>query len=442
MTHILTEAEIAELKGRQYSYKDLGFDDNMQMKRPEDQPAPNFMATDEPNQIIPSLSGSKIESLTKITSKSGKVIIDLATNKIKLLSRDKKFVAIEIDGDSQIIKVGKNGRIEIDGERERILMKDNSEVNRIILDSGNGNFKLSRTGYDVLTASDNKLIWSSEFNSFKIVDVVSYTISGLPASTGLSVLTIPHSLGWAPMVFGSLEDNNGLLRPLPYLEFQTSAHNPAVGQVFYMGVRVSSVSTQNIMVWVTVYAETTRAWFNGAKLKFYCMRETASAEADVVDSYGESNAEEVDPLSSAYCTAVGQEFTGNGSTLFRSKFYLASFGSPTGNIYSKIYNSSEGSDATPEGAALATSDAFDVADVADYPENMVPFTFSGANQITLENGVHYVVTVEYSGGDEDDLIGVGFDDSSPTHSGNMSDYYSGSWNGYSEFDASFSVESL
>ena len=53
---MLSDLEIEEIQSQQKSYRDLGYDKTLS-KSIE---TPNFQATDEPDQLIPSLSGSKL----------------------------------------------------------------------------------------------------------------------------------------------------------------------------------------------------------------------------------------------------------------------------------------------------------------------------------------------------------------------------------------------
>ena len=76
---------------------------------------------------------------------------------------------IKIDGTNNIITVGNN--IDIDGANGRILMRDNSGFNRVLMDGTNGIFKISRPGYNVLTATYDQLIISSEITTPREVNV-------------------------------------------------------------------------------------------------------------------------------------------------------------------------------------------------------------------------------------------------------------------------------
>ena len=156
--------------------------------------------------------------------------------------------------------------------------------------------------------------------------------------------------------------------------------------------------------------------------------ETGSGTPSVVDSYSESNYSGGGYSVYSALPEYAQSFTGNGNTLDSAKFYLKKVGSPTGNVYAKIYahTGTFGSGGTPTGSALAVSDAVDVSTIGT-SNALQTFSFSGANRITLANGTHYCVVISYSGGTAGvDFIIAGYDFTSPTHAGNAA-YYDTSW---------------
>ena len=136
--------------------------------------------------------------------------------------------------------------------------------------------------------------------------------------------------------------------------------------------------------------------------------------AVVVDSYSESNQDNINYLNNNY-TGQAQSFTPSSTeTIISCKWYLKKAGSPTGNAVAKIYGVSAGH--SPTGSALATSDNFDVSTLTTTLQ-LITFTFSGDEQIELSSGTEYAVAVEYAGGDGTNYVNCGIDNSSPTHSG-------------------------
>ena len=151
--------------------------------------------------------------------------------------------------------------------------------------------------------------------------------------------------------------------------------------------------------------------------------------AVICDSYSEDNHTNDTAIYSGY--QGGREansFTGDGGVLNSAKFYLYKYGLPTGNIVAKVYSHSGtfGSTGVPD-TLLATSDNLDVSTIPTYPNSLVNFTFSGANKITLTDGVYYFVSVDYQGGDVNNNVWVGYSTDYPPYgnraSGNPWDYW-------------------
>lgn len=151
-----------------------------------------------------------------------------------------------------------------------------------------------------------------------------------------------------------------------------------------------------------------------------------------LDSYSESNySGNINPLYSGSTIYVGQSFTNDNEIVLKScKFYIRKNGSPTGNVTAQIYahTGTYGTSSKPTGSVLATSDAVDVSGLTASLA-LTTFTFSGAEKITLDASTYYVVVINYSGGDSSNSLFVGYDATSPTHDGNISNSTDGSsWN--------------
>jgi hypothetical protein len=148
---------------------------------------------------------------------------------------------------------------------------------------------------------------------------------------------------------------------------------------------------------------------------------TTTSEIEIlVDYYPESN---YNNGSAVYADVpgIGQSFTATGGILDSVQFYLIKVGVPTGNATCKIYAESHatafGTDSLPTGSSLASC-TYDVATIPDDDFHLIEFKFTGENKITLVNGTKYICRLEYTGGDEENFVGFGFDDSSPSHAGN------------------------
>jgi hypothetical protein len=166
---------------------------------------------------------------------------------------------------------------------------------------------------------------------------------------------------------------------------------------------------------------------------------TPWAEANYA-SYSESNQDGTVDVNNV-TIGIGQSFTGTGGVLSSCQFYLKKSGTPTGNAVAKIYAHSGtfGTSSIPTGAALATSDNFDVSTLTT-SFALTTFTFSNnTNWFTLVNGTNYVVTIEYTG-TASNFIQVGYDGSSPGHGGNYSSLVTVTWTPLATRDVCFYVK--
>ena len=157
----------------------------------------------------------------------------------------------------------------------------------------------------------------------------------------------------------------------------------------------------------------------------------------IIDSYDPVN---LDASFSAGIT--GQSFTATQAVLESAEFSMYKSGSPTGNIYAKIYTHSGtyGTSSIPTGEALATSDAIDISSLpADIPTS-ITFTFSEDNKITLVGGTYYCVSIEYTKVGLDSVRTKG-DQTDAAHSGNyyFYDTKTSEWVADSDCDVGFYI---
>lgn len=176
--------------------------------------------------------------------------------------------------------------------------------------------------------------------------------------------------------------------------------------------------------------------------------ETLTLDPTIIDSYSEANQDgtlsmqATHPTAGAGYSANGQSFTADFKLVVTSaKFYLKKSGAPTGNAHAVIYAHSGvyGTSSVPTGAALATSDDFDVSTLTT-SFALVTFTFSGAEQIELAAGTQYCLAFENPGSgniDAGDYTIIGVDASSPSHDGNRFYYTASAWGSQNTRDVIF-----
>lgn len=88
---------------------------------------------------------------------------------------------------------------------------DSDGVRRMLFGNypdGNVKAKLSQEGYDVLTATDDQLIWSSDFNSFKIVESGTATIPANAAGADTQYVIVQTGLDFNPVVIAYVTELN------------------------------------------------------------------------------------------------------------------------------------------------------------------------------------------------------------------------------------------
>jgi hypothetical protein len=139
---------------------------------------------------------------------------------------------------------------------------------------------------------------------------------------------------------------------------------------------------------------------------------------------------------------VGQSFDCSPkATLTNVQFKLAKSGSPTGNAYVKLYahTGTYGTSSKPTGAAVATSDALDVATLST-SEDYIDISFS--DEYIMSNK-KYCIVFSYDGGDASNYVKL-YIKTDGSHGGNA--FYSSdggaNYTAYADDDLVFSVTGL
>jgi hypothetical protein len=146
-----------------------------------------------------------------------------------------------------------------------------------------------------------------------------------------------------------------------------------------------------------------------------------------------------DPLYTGYDNALSQSFTGTGIALTDVVFKVIKTGSPTGSCYAKLYAHSGtfGSTSVPTGAALATSDAYDVSTV---PTSATDITLHFSTPYTCVNGTYYVIAFSNTNTNSTNNIGCYYNTPS-AHAGNAA-YYDTSWHYVGSYDTYFICKNI
>ena len=192
--------------------------------------------------------------------------------------------------DSLAKQANENFRLLSNEDRTK-LIKDDSGTERLLTGYQQGGFsngsvgiKLSQPGVDVLSATDEQLIFSSDFNMFKIVDKLEFTIDEFSVSTGSSggfngaefQTQPPHEQGKVPAYLAFLEVSDGSWYPLGWANNHLSS-----SQVFgTFAVTIVATSVRFFIYitgggWTSAGGGATITYTGGQKIVVYILKETA-----------------------------------------------------------------------------------------------------------------------------------------------------------------------
>lgn len=168
-------------------------------------------------------------------------------------------------------KISRDNIIMNDGDTDVLLIGKGRKGEEVV--------KMAQPGYDVNTTGDENLIWSSAFNSFKIVKILTptHTIGGTDLALDYFTLSFAHTLGFIPAIIGGLSNTaDGAIRPMP-LEWRTSTSYSGGGNTASAAVYIDRVDTTFIYVNLYTFDIYGLSWLaanNKLSFKFYCLRET------------------------------------------------------------------------------------------------------------------------------------------------------------------------
>lgn len=141
-----------------------------------------------------------------------------------------------------------SGKLRIEQGKNRMLVNDGS--NDILLagedDAGDIVFKVSQSGYDVKTATDQQLAFSSGFNQFKIVGKQHIVVSK-GTNTNYAQTSYVHGLGYRPGIVGYVEGswNSGASFVVPYTLNSGSSIQAVCGVAISSTTLTCYISTDN-----------------------------------------------------------------------------------------------------------------------------------------------------------------------------------------------------
>jgi len=186
-------------------------------------------------------------------------------------------------GTSQVQNAGEE---ESDGLRtlERQIMAVQDGTNKAVFGFyGTANkfgFKVAEDGVDVLTASDDQLLFNSEQNVFKIVKIgTSATPSATVSKAGTNQYgvatnstTIAHGLGYIPAVIAYAYDNSAST----YVLLPWSSQNGVSTNSFTTVTYGIAVDDTNVYLSTNLFTYNASVTESGWNVKYYLLQETAN----------------------------------------------------------------------------------------------------------------------------------------------------------------------
>ncbi len=171
-----------------------------------------------------------------------------------------------------------SGKLTFEKSKNRIIGRDADNVARLLILANGTDFvmKVSKDGIDVLTATDNQLIFNSGNNLPKIVHTDTFTLVTADfAASGNSYLTqlateiidLDQFDVINPIVWVFIENALGEVIPLPYYSF-----NFNTGALSYQAI--ASVNTVSNDLYVEI--RSTAALSPGVTFRYYVLQETSA----------------------------------------------------------------------------------------------------------------------------------------------------------------------
>lgn len=192
---------------------------------------------------------------------------------------------IKISGKNQLISVfsGSSGVSlgQTTATTQGLLVTDSQGVRRLlagVYPDGSIKIKLSQATFDVTVATDDQLIWSSDFNSFKIVETGTATIQGGDNTVTFASRNFDRTYDDPPIVTAYATVTDGATtapKLLPYVYYiaDGGAVPPMYGVYYVLDLDATTTG-------VSFSLDNT---FNGAgsavsaTIRYYVMQETAAS---------------------------------------------------------------------------------------------------------------------------------------------------------------------
>lgn len=197
------------MKPSSYDYSTAGFDGFL--SRSIDDLSQTNLDSAGPLSTQLAYDRTQVTGMLGDTWRVGTITVDGKTSQIAVKDTLKLGETDTGDGMALFDSQGKTilDIVKDDKNRARLAVTDDGNIKRLFAGRGaDGRVvaKLSQNGVDVEEASDDQLVWSSDFNLFKIVKKIPTATAQFTTTydgtntTGSTLLTVPHGLTYDPIV--------------------------------------------------------------------------------------------------------------------------------------------------------------------------------------------------------------------------------------------------
>lgn len=178
-----------------------------------------------------------------------------------------------------------NGKLTFEQDKNRIVGRDENNLIRMLILANGSDFvmKVSKEGFDALTASNEDLIFNSNQNIFKIADsdtvtapVATATMTASTMAYGSATTTIPHGLPYAPNVIGIVTEVLGTPqgRPMPFI-ITSGSSTIQIIQTYQVGADDTNIYVySSIQVWRSAVDTRSDSTPSGTIIKYYILQES------------------------------------------------------------------------------------------------------------------------------------------------------------------------
>jgi hypothetical protein len=159
---------------------------------------------------------------------------------------------------------------------DQLIVHDGTNFKALFGRDGIGNYvvKIAKDGYNVLTATDDELIFNSANNLFKIVSTGTVDMGTSTVGSAATVVDIAHGLPSPPTIiaFGTVTDATFGTRivPLPHYTLGTTSGISSATRIITASLTMSTNSTNIRFVLQGNAIDTS------ATVRYYIIRETAN----------------------------------------------------------------------------------------------------------------------------------------------------------------------